>query len=86
MCVCLCILPINSLIPESIFMKLGTYNTAPEPICVSVYVSPIAARQRLGKNPPIVARQRLGKNYPAVASRRLCRNVSAVTNTHVTIE
>jgi hypothetical protein len=43
-------------------------------VCVSVCVSPIVARQRLGKNPPIVARQRLG------------RNVTAVTNTQATID
>jgi hypothetical protein len=37
-------------------------------------ISPIVARQRLGKNPLILARQRLG------------RKVTAVTNTHSTIE
>jgi hypothetical protein len=59
---------------EPVFMKLGMYITAPEPIstallknpshqsvCLYVY-PPILARQRLGKNLPIVARQRLGKN------------------------
>jgi hypothetical protein len=43
-------------------------------LCVWVCVSPIVARQRLGKYPLIVARQRLG------------RNVTAVTNKHATIE
>jgi hypothetical protein len=42
--------------------------------CLFVYVSPIVARQRLGKNLPIVAKQRLSKN------------VTAVTNTHAVIE
>jgi hypothetical protein len=36
-------------------------------------VSPIVARQRLGKNPFIVARQRLGKNPPIVDRQRLDR-------------
>jgi hypothetical protein len=71
--------------PEPIFIKLGTYITAPEPtqgpnlknpshrfVCLYVY-PPIVAKQRLGKNPLIVARQRLG------------RDVTAVTNTHATI-
>jgi hypothetical protein len=64
--------------PEPIFMKLGTYIPAPEPIstlylknpshqsvCLYVY-PPIAARQLLGKDPHIVARQLLGRNVTAV--------------------
>jgi hypothetical protein len=35
---------------------------------------------------PIVARQQLGKNSPIVARHRLFRNVTAVTNTHATKE
>jgi hypothetical protein len=66
--------------------------------CVCACISPIAARQRLGKsplivarqrlgkNPPIVARQRLVKNPPIVSRKRLGKNVTAVTNTHATIE
>jgi hypothetical protein len=53
---------------------------------VSVCVSPIVVRQRLGKNLLIVARQRLGKIPPIVATQRLGRNVAAVTNTHATTE
>jgi hypothetical protein len=49
-------------------------------------ITPIVARERLGKNALIVARQRLGKNPPIVARQRLGRNVTAVTNTHATIE
>jgi hypothetical protein len=30
--VCVCVPPINFWMPEPIFMKLGTYITAPEPI------------------------------------------------------
>jgi hypothetical protein len=43
-------------------------------LCVCVYVSPIVARERLGKHPLIVARQGLD------------RDVTAVTNKHATIE
>jgi hypothetical protein len=49
-------------------------------------ITPIVARQRLGKSPLIVAMQRLGKNPPIFARQRLGRNVTAVTNTHTTIE
>jgi hypothetical protein len=72
--------------PEPIFMKLGMYIMAPEPISTVYFINPshqsvclfvyprIAAGQRLGKNPPIVDRQRLGKK------------VTVGTNTHVSIE
>jgi hypothetical protein len=67
-------------------------------VCVCLCITPvvarqrlgknplIVARQRLGKNPPNVARQRLGKNHPIVARQRLGRNVTALTNTRATIE
>jgi hypothetical protein len=48
---------------------------------VCLCISPIAARQRLGKNARIVYRQRLDKNPLS-----LLGNVTAVTNTHATIE
>jgi hypothetical protein len=55
-------------------------------LCVCVCVSPIVARQRLGKNFLIVARQQLDKN-PLIGARQLLgRNVTAVKNTHATIE
>jgi hypothetical protein len=43
-------------------------------LCVRVRITPIVARQRLGKNPLMVVGQRLG------------RNVNMVTNTQATIE
>jgi hypothetical protein len=55
-------------------------------VCVCVYIHPIIARQRLGKNLLIVAGRRLDKNSPIVARQRLGRNVTAATNTHATIE
>jgi hypothetical protein len=55
-------------------------------VYVCICVSPIVARQRLGKNPPIVARQRLYKNTLIIARQRLGRNVTEITNTQTTIE
>jgi hypothetical protein len=67
---------------EPIFMKLGMYIMAPEPILKAYFINPshqsvclyvypfIIDRQRLGKNPLIVARQRLSKNVPAVMNAR----------------
>jgi hypothetical protein len=40
LCVTLCIPPINFWTPESIFMKLGTYVTAPEPISTAWLKNP----------------------------------------------
>jgi hypothetical protein len=51
-----------------------------------VYIPPIVARQRLGKNPLIVVRQRLSKNSPILAGQRLGRNVAAITDIHATPE
>jgi hypothetical protein len=59
--------------PEQIFMKLGTYITAPEPISTAYFIHPSHQSVCLYVYPPIVAVQ------------RLCRNVTAVTNTHATI-
>jgi hypothetical protein len=60
--------------PEPIFMKLGTYIEAPEPISTAYLKNHSHQSVFLYVYPPIVARQRLG------------RNVTAVTNTHATIE
>jgi hypothetical protein len=84
--------------PESVFMKLGMYIMAPEPIsaqyfnkllpsvCVSVCVSLIVDSQRLGKNPLIVIRQRLDKHPLIVARQRLSKNVTTAANTRATIK
>jgi hypothetical protein len=77
---------INLWTPEPIFMKLGTYITAPEPISTALLKYPSHQYVCLYVYPPIVARQQLGKNPPIVAKQRLGRNVTAVTNTHVTVE
>jgi hypothetical protein len=66
--------PINFRMAEPIFMKLGIYMMAPEPItmayfmkishqsvCLYVYL-PVVARQWLGKNHPVIVKQQLGKN------------------------
>jgi hypothetical protein len=59
---------------EPIFMKLGMYIMAPEPIPTAYFINPSHQSVCLYVYPPIVAKQRLGKN------------VTAATNTHATIE
>jgi hypothetical protein len=56
---------------EPIFMKLGIYVMAPDPISTAYLVKQSVC---LYAYPYIVARQRLGKN------------ITAATNTHETIE
>jgi hypothetical protein len=69
--------------PKPVFMKLGMYIMAPEPISTAYFINPshqsvsvcVYLLSLLGKGsvkciPPFVARQRLGKN------------VTAATNTH----
>jgi hypothetical protein len=56
------------------FMKLGTYIMAREPISTAYFINPSRQSVCLYLYPPVVARQRLGKN------------VTAATNTHATIE
>jgi hypothetical protein len=60
--------------PETIFMKLGTYIMAPEPISTAYFVYPSQQSVYLYVYPPTVARQRLGEN------------LTAATNTKATIE
>jgi hypothetical protein len=55
---------------ESIFMKLGMYIMAPEPISTAYSINPF----HQSVHPPTVARQWLGKN------------VTVATNTHATIK
>jgi hypothetical protein len=52
--------PLNFRTPELIFMKLGTYITAPEPISTAHFINPSDQSMCLYVYPPIVARQRLG--------------------------
>jgi hypothetical protein len=60
--------------PEPIFMKLGMFIMAPEPISTAYFINPSHQSVCLYVYPVIVARQRLGKK------------VTAATNTHTTIE
>jgi hypothetical protein len=56
-CVCLCIpSPINFWMPEPIFMKLGTYISAPQPISTAYLKNPSHQSVCLYVYPPIVAR------------------------------
>jgi hypothetical protein len=61
---CLCVsvsLPINFWMPERIFMKLGMYIMAPEPISTAYSISPSHQSVSI-----CVAQQGLGKNVTAV--------------------
>jgi hypothetical protein len=70
LCVCEC-LPINLLMAEPIFMKLGMHIMAPEPIWTAYFIN---ASHQFVCLYVYVARQRLGKN------------VTAATKLHATIE
>jgi hypothetical protein len=66
--------PSNFWMPELIFMKLGMYIMACEPISTAYFVNP----------PPISLCLYV---YPAIGPwQRLGKNVTAATNTHATIE
>jgi hypothetical protein len=72
--VCFYMLPINFLMSELVFMKLGMYIMAPEPVSLAYFINPSHQSLCPYVYPPIVARQQLDKN------------VTVATNTHVTIE
>jgi hypothetical protein len=78
--VCVCLLSVYPLplisvwMPELIFMKLGMYIMAPEPVSNAYSINPSHQSVRLYVYPPIVSMQRLGEY------------VNAVTNTHATVE
>jgi hypothetical protein len=71
---CLCIPPINFRMPEPMFIKLGIYILAPEPISTAYFINPSHHSVSLYVYPLIFARQRLGKN------------VTAATNIHASID
>jgi hypothetical protein len=50
--------------PEPIFMELGMYITAPEPISTAHFINPSRLYVCLYVYPPIVARQRLSRHVP----------------------
>jgi hypothetical protein len=51
--------------PEPVFMKLGVYVMAPEPISVEYFINPSHQFVCLYVYLPIIARQWLGKNVTA---------------------
>jgi hypothetical protein len=53
---------------EPIFMKLGMYIMAPEPISTAYFVNTSRLSVCLYVYPSFVARQRLGKNVPAATN------------------
>jgi hypothetical protein len=68
--VCRYISPYQLRMAEPIFMKLGMYIMAPEPISVAYFMNPISPCVC----PPIIAKQQLSKD------------VTAAMNTHTTEE
>jgi hypothetical protein len=60
--------------PEPVFMKLGMYIMAPEPISTAYFINPSHQSMCLYVYPPVIARQWLDKN------------VAAATNTHAAVE
>jgi hypothetical protein len=64
-------LPNNFRMPEPIFMKLGVYITAPEPISIAYFINP--SHQSVCVLPYC---------FQAMA----LQNVAMATNTHATIE
>jgi hypothetical protein len=75
------ILPNNYRMAEPVFLKLGMYIMAPEPISAAYFLNPshqsvllyasllLLLRKDSGKcTPPFVARQRLGKHVPVATN------------------
>jgi hypothetical protein len=69
-CLCVCESPrINLGMPEPIFMKLGMYIMAPEPILTAYIINPSHQSACVYMCiPPFVATQRLGKHVPAAVN------------------
>jgi hypothetical protein len=61
--------------PETIFMKLGMYIMAPEPISGAYFINPYHQSVCQICISPIVARQRLGKHVPAATNTRNNRRI-----------
>jgi hypothetical protein len=59
----LCISPIHFRSSEHIYMKLGMYIMAPEPISAAYFITHFHRSECLYLYPPVVARQCLGKIY-----------------------
>jgi hypothetical protein len=67
--------PIYFWMPGPIFMKIGMYIMAPEPISVAYFIHPSHLSVCLYLYAPIVARQRLGKNVTAAKNTRNSRGI-----------
>jgi hypothetical protein len=67
---CLGIPPINFWMAEPVFMQLGMYIMAPEPISTAYFINPCHQSVCLYVYLFIVARQRLGKNVSAATNTR----------------
>jgi hypothetical protein len=87
--VCICnSSPLNFLMPEPVFMQLGTYVMAPEPIpvayfintshqslCLCVSLLSLVSKGSIKRIPPFIAKQRLGKHIPAAKYTRNNRKI-----------
>jgi hypothetical protein len=84
---CVCVSPLIKFgKPQPIFMKLGMYVMAPEPIPMAYFINPSHQSVCLYAYPPIIAGQGLVKNSPIVTRQRLGKHVPAAINTHAKIE
>jgi hypothetical protein len=64
-CLCVCeSRTINLRMPQPIFIKLGMYIMAPEPISTVCFINPSHQSVCLYVYPPFVAKQRLDKTLP----------------------
>jgi hypothetical protein len=75
--VCLWVPPNNFWMPELIFMKLGMYIMAPEPIASVCFINPShqSVCMCVCLYPLIVAGQRLGKNVTAAVNTHNSRRI-----------
>jgi hypothetical protein len=61
----------------TLFIKLGIYIMAPEPISTAYYINPSHQSVSVYVSRPILARQRLGKHVPAATNTRNNRRIVA---------
>jgi hypothetical protein len=66
---------------EPIFMKLGMYITAPEPISKAYFINSFHQSVCIYVYPLIIVRQWFGKNSLIVVRQRLSNNVTMAINT-----
>jgi hypothetical protein len=68
--------PHQILTPDPLFIKLGMYITAPEPISTAYFINPSHQSVCLYVYRPIVARQRLGINVTGEKTKHATEDLS----------